>query len=135
MNQRVEPTGLVNRSVLVADDDGEMRRLIGESFRRAGFDVMEVADGRELVRRFRRVPPDQRETLLIVTDVEMPNMNGLQALQEIRNRMPDAQVIVVTGFSDKSVKTHAEELGAAAVFSKPVDLELLRDTALLLAGE
>jgi CheY-like chemotaxis protein len=139
MQNAVEPLRfvkkLVKKSVLIADDDREMRCMLGELFRRAGFDVIEVSDGRELVSRFRRMSRAERPHLVVVTDIDMPGMSGLEALRQIRLRRPDAHVIVVTSFADDSTRKRASQLGASAVFNKPVDVGLLCDTALLLAGD
>jgi two-component system, response regulator, stage 0 sporulation protein F len=133
MANAVEPHRLEHKSILIADDDLETRRMMSSHFRRAGFDVVEVRDGRELLQRVGRLRPLSRSRAVVVTDIEMPNMNGLDALVRIRKAMPNTPVIVVTGFGDDSVRARARRLGAAAVFSKPVDLDLLRVTASLLA--
>lgn len=119
-------------NVLVADDDRELRRLIGAFLRDAGLTVVEAADGRALLElvdelRERGVP------VVVVTDVEMPELDGLCALRRIRHAVPDARVIVMTGMADEHILTDALRLGAAAVFEKPVDLVQLRETALALA--
>jgi two-component system, response regulator, stage 0 sporulation protein F len=132
MANGVEPHRLAHKSILIADDDVETRRMMGTHFRRAGYDVTEVGDGCELVRSVNRLRSRSHPRAVVVTDVEMPNMNGLDALVKIRRSMPETPVIVVTGDGDDTVHARARRLGAAAVFSKPVDLELLRTTAALL---
>jgi CheY-like chemotaxis protein len=117
----------------VADDDRETRSMIGAHLRHAGLDVFEVADGAALVALVERLGATGRAGMVVVTDVEMPVMNGLSALRRIRRGTPEVAVIVVTGVGDESVQQSAWRLGAAAVFQKPVDLDLLRDTALALA--
>jgi CheY-like chemotaxis protein len=72
--------------------------------------------------------------VVIITDVEMPGLNGLDALVRIHRALPNTPVIVVTGFGDATIRERARRLGASAVFTKPVDLKLLRDTATLLAA-
>ena len=114
-------------SALVADDDPETRSMLTSVLRSAGFEVQEASNGRELVRRFESGHPE-----VVVTDVEMPKMSGLQALERMHDQRPSAPVIVVTGFTDPRVRLDAIRLGAAAVFEKPVDLRALRDRALEL---
>jgi CheY-like chemotaxis protein len=134
MQNGIEQLPLRTKSVLIADDDREMRRLLSTCFQRVGFDVVEARDGRELVVTFRRMRRARVPHVVVVTDIDMPNMTGLEALRQIRRGMPDAHVIVVTALGDDSIRRYARRLGAAAVFEKPVDVELLCDTALLLAG-
>jgi CheY-like chemotaxis protein len=121
-------------SVLVADDDRELRHLIGAFLRGAGLSVVEVADGRALVELVDRLREDLPRALVVVTDVEMPEMDGLRALRRIRRTLPDVRVIVITGMADEGIRRDARRLGAAAVFEKPVDLVRLRDTTLALAA-
>jgi CheY-like chemotaxis protein len=121
-------------SVFVADDDGELRHLIGAFLRGAGLSVVEVADGRALVELVDRLREHLPRAVVVVTDVEMPEMDGLHALRRIRRTLPDVRVIVITGMADEGIRRDARELGAAAVFEKPVDLVRLRDTTLALAA-
>jgi CheY-like chemotaxis protein len=120
-------------NVLVADDDRELRGLIGDFLRSAGLTVGEVADGRALLARVDELR-ERCVPVVVVTDVEMPELDGLRALRCIRRAAPDARVIVITGMADEQVRSDARRLGAAAVFEKPVDLIQLRDTALALAA-
>lgn len=129
MSKQWDPNRFDQKRAVVADDDREMRRLIVALLERAGFHVTEAKNGRELLKHFHRRRPG-----LVVTDVEMPKMNGLEALERIHRDSPAARVIVVTAFGDENVRQRAHRLGAAAVFSKPVDLATLRDTAVMLAG-
>ena len=116
--------------VLLADDDDDLRSLVAANFRRAGFEVIEVADGTELldlITKFEEgtLPADQRPDV-VVTDVYMPGHNGLEALARIRHGERPLPVVVLTGFDDSGADNAARALGASATFCKPVDLAELR---------
>jgi len=106
--------------VLVADDEAEIRAIVGEHLRRQGIDVLEAVDGLETLVHVRRHNPDA-----IVLDLRMPRLGGLEALKRIREFNPHVVVVVITGFGDTDVKREALSLGARAVLSKPLDLPKL----------
>jgi CheY-like chemotaxis protein len=119
--------------VLLAEDNLEMRRMVDAELTRAGFVVLAVKDGNELLLYLawaseynNRVPlPD-----LVVTDVRMPGPSGLDvlaALQAVDRRLP---TIIMTAFGDDETHARAQALGPVAVFDKPFDLGDLRDAAL-----
>jgi len=111
------------KRALVAEDDEEMRRLVSVYLKAAGLDVEEVRDGLELLSRLRdrSAPVD-----LLVTDVHMPRMNGLEAIRRAGcvARVP---TIVITSFGDERLHAEARSLGAVVVLDKPFDLDELID--------
>lgn len=116
--------------VLLADDDEDLRSLLASNFRRAGLEVTEVCNGTELLEVISKIekgtlPADQRPDV-VVTDVYMPGHNGLEALAQMRHCSEPVPVVVLTGFEDSGADTAARELGARAIFCKPVDLAVLR---------
>lgn len=122
------PTGApAPRRILVAEDDPEMRRLLVTQLRLEGLDVYEASDGRALWRHMQRasggdaIAPD-----VIVTDVRMPGMSGIEALRRIRTVSPDVPVIVVTGFGSDHTHHEARSLGAS-ILDKPFDVDDLLD--------
>lgn len=113
--------------VLLAEDDFEMRRVLADALRSARFDVLEAADGRELIEQLsasilQRLPVD-----CIITDVCMPRMTGTQALRFIKARGISYPVIVITAFGDNASRLEAWLLGAVAVMDKPFSLLELMD--------
>jgi DNA-binding response OmpR family regulator len=120
----------------VADDDAEMRAMLAITLRHAGYEVIEVADGRELVHYFsacilhtNRVPkPD-----VVISDIRMPGPNGLEILRGLRASNWAAPMILITAFGDDESKAEARRLGAVAFFDKPFDLDDLRDCVLATA--
>jgi signal transduction histidine kinase len=107
--------------VLVADDDADIRALIADVLRGDGHQVLEAADGVEVIEQVNSSTlPD-----LIVADVRMPSVTGLQMLASIHGAQP-VPVILITAFGDPDVREHARRLGAIAVLDKPFDLDELR---------
>lgn len=126
------------RHVVLAEDDVRMRQLLASLLRRAGFDVTEARDGAELLDWLGELhmrPIDGRPVDLVITDINMPTLSGLDVLTELRWDDWAIPVIIITAFGDE--RTHAEcmRLGAAGVFNKPFDLDDLRKAALHLAGQ
>jgi CheY-like chemotaxis protein len=109
---------------LVADDDAEMLDLVASALRQDGLIVAEATDGRELVRLVDAGPlPD-----IVITDVHMPGMSGLDALSHIHKCHPEIPVVLMSSFATARVCEQAQVNGpAAAVLSKPFELARLRD--------
>jgi two-component system, response regulator, stage 0 sporulation protein F len=121
--------------VLIADDDAATRELFAWSFRRDGFDVIEVGDGVELFEAIEAAvhvggvgePP----LSLVVSDVRMPGLSGLDVLWILRAGRWQVPVILTTAFNDAQMRAEARTLGAWAILDKPFPLDDLR----LLAGK
>jgi DNA-binding NtrC family response regulator len=101
--------------VLVIDDDRQFRDTLRTALERAGHRVITAVDGRNGVEQYRRFRPD-----VVVTDLVMPEADGAEALQAMRETNPLAKVIVTSGraYSDVMLRM-AKQLGADAVFAKP----------------
>jgi DNA-binding NarL/FixJ family response regulator len=114
------------RSVLIVDDNPVVRRALCELFTREGdFDVCgEAENGREAVEIARELHPD-----LIVTDLSMPVMNGLEEARLLKQLMPTVPVIIYTAHSDPFVEKEARSAGAYAVISKSEAVNTLIATA------
>jgi len=121
-------------TVLVADDDEDMRTLVVETLRADGYRVIEAHDGAELLDHLRGAldatlpKPD-----VVVTDVLMPKLSGLGVLDALRRAQWNVPVILMTVLGDGSVHTLARRLGAVCVLRKPLVVDDLR-TAILNAG-
>jgi DNA-binding NarL/FixJ family response regulator len=114
------------RSVLVVDDNPVVRKALRELFTREGdFDVCgEAGDGREAVEIARHLHPD-----LIVTDLSMPVMNGLEEARLLKQHLPTVPVIIYTAHSDPFTEKEARSAGADAVISKSEAVNTLISTA------
>lgn len=117
------------RRILLADDDATLRGLIAGVLRADGLEVVETADGVQLLSALE----DQllrgglgSDGVLIVADVRMPELSGLDVLAILRCASIPTPVILLTAFADAEIVAEARDLGAR-VFDKPVDLDDLRD--------
>jgi DNA-binding response OmpR family regulator len=100
--------------VLIIDDHANVRLVYREAFEAAGFDVIEAPDGRKGVDLFTSDRPD-----LIITDIEMPELDGHSVISEIRQIQADAKIVAVTGAGLHHLPV-AHELGADRIFEKPL---------------
>ena len=100
--------------VLVVDDDEAVRESLGLCLESLGYEVDYASDGQSALERIERCPPE-----VIVTDLQMPGMDGLALLGELPSRGCAAPVIAISG-GCSSMLDRSRELGAAATFAKPV---------------
>src|SRR5947209_18654037 len=114
-------------SILVVDDEPDITDLFRQRFRREvrqGQYVLHFADsGEEALRRLAEIRP---ELIVILSDINMPGMDGLELLREVRRLRPELPVLMVTAYGDDERRHRAGELRAAAVRSKPVDFDDLK---------
>lgn len=101
--------------LLVVDDDPLIRRSLSEVLRREGYLVLEASTGAEALRIVAANAPN-----LVVTDFNMPEVDGLQLLRELRARKPDLPVILVTGYGTVEQAVEAMKAGAWDYVSKPI---------------
>ena len=114
------------RSVLIVDDNPVIRQALCELFTREGdFDVCgEAENGKEAVEKAQQLLPD-----LIVTDLSMPIMNGLEETRALKKIMPAVPVIIFTEHIDRFVEKEAAAAGVSAIVSKSQDVAVLIATA------
>jgi CheY-like chemotaxis protein len=115
-------------SILIVDDEADVADLFRQRFRRevrqGRYNLHFAASGEEGLRRVAELGP---ELIVILSDINMPGMDGLTLLREIKQRRPELSVLMVTAYGDEDRMRTAEELGAAAFLPKPVDFERLKD--------
>ena len=107
-------------TVLVVEDDAAMRELLYEALSDEGYRVELASGGRAGIARVKAGGID-----LVVTDVKMPDLDGLDALQEIRTVEPTPHVIVITAFGSIETAIKAVKLGAYDYITKPFDIDVL----------
>lgn len=108
--------------VLVAEDDPHMRTLLVDTLREEGYQVIEVTNGLQLQRCLRNRSVSPRPDL-ILSDIRMPGKTGLDVLGTLRESDWLMPVILITAFPDDETKQAARRLGAAALLSKPFDID------------
>jgi CheY-like chemotaxis protein len=115
-------------SILIVDDEPDVADLFRQRFRRevreGRYRLHFAASGEEGLRRLAELGA---ELIVIVSDINMPGMDGLNLLREIKRRRPELSVIMVTAYGDDERVRTASLLGAAAFLSKPVDFDRLKE--------
>lgn len=123
--------------ILLADDDTEMRALLSAVLRKDGFDVLEAQDGSTLLDLIGDQILDASDKPgidLIISDIRMPGVDGLNILAGLRKSDWSTPVLLITAFGDKKTHQEAARLGAVGVFNKPFDLDDFRMAILNLIG-
>jgi two-component system response regulator PilR (NtrC family) len=108
-------------NLLVVDDEQGMRQLLSLVFGRAGHKVRAAENGRRALELLREQPAD-----LIVSDVRMPDMGGIELLREARELLPDVAVVMMTAFATVETAREAFKLGADDFIQKPFDVDELK---------
>jgi CheY-like chemotaxis protein len=119
----------VSLSILIVDDEPDVGELFRQRFRREarqGLYVLHFAySGEEALSKLDTgIRP---ELIVILSDINMPGMDGLTLLHEIKTRWPDMPVMMVTAYGDDERRRRADEYGAAEFITKPVDFDLLKE--------
>ena len=115
--------------ILVVDDEPDVEHLFRQQFRRdsrCGRFVMEfAASAPEALERAKAIVDPL--LILILSDINMPGMSGLEMLPKVKATRPNVPVIMITAYGDEATKRKAAELGAAGLLTKPIDFDLLRE--------
>jgi CheY-like chemotaxis protein len=119
----------VNILILVVDDEPDVEVLFRQQFRRdlrAGRFAMEFAQSANMALQCITDAGD-RSLILILSDINMPGMSGLELLPKAKAMRPDVPIIMITAYGDVETKRQAMEHGAEALLTKPIDFALLRN--------
>jgi CheY-like chemotaxis protein len=108
--------------LLIVDDDATIRHLIRRTLERSGHSMVEAENGREALRNL-----TQKRADLVLLDLNMPEMEGIETVQEIRRTFPSTKIIVISGVEAVYLRG-SQLLGADAAIRKPFHPEELRET-------
>ena len=114
--------------ILVVDDEPDVEDLFRQQFRRdlrAGRFLMEFAPS-ALAALVRAADIADPSLILILSDINMPGMSGLEMLPRVRAERPEVPVIMITAYGDADTRREAIERGAVGLLTKPIDFSLLR---------
>jgi CheY-like chemotaxis protein len=118
----------VSAYILVVDDEPDVEALFRQQFRRdlkSGRFLMEFAPSAPAALQ-RAVDIRDPSLILILSDINMPGMSGLEMLPEVRAKRPDVPVIMITAYGDAETRRKAIERGAEGLLTKPIDFAQLR---------
>ena len=114
-----------NGLVLVIDDEPDVRKVVRMTLEKSGYDVLEAEDGEKAIAEVKK---EENSLLLnlIITDIRMPNMNGIDVIRYYQEEWPNVPLIVLTGFPDLEMATSMLQHGISDYLVKPVESEKLR---------
>jgi CheY-like chemotaxis protein len=116
----------VSTRILVVDDEPDVESMFRQHFRRdlrSGRFTMEFATSAPAALEQAQIDPDPS---LILSDINMPGMSGLEMLPRVKEIRPEVPVIMITAYGDETTRKKAAELGAAGLLTKPIDFGVLR---------
>ena len=116
-------------TILVADDDDDVREVLAEALEAPGRRVLKARNGVEAVQWATSAPVD-----LIVLDLVMPEMDGVESFRRIHAARPDLPVVIVTGHTESDLMLKVLDIGPFTVLQKPLDLHKLRKVVDLIIG-
>jgi DNA-binding response OmpR family regulator len=118
--------GVVMKSILIIDDNDQLRSVLREMLETAEYVVMDAPNGEIGARLFRQQPAD-----LVITDIFMPEKEGLQTIRELRRDFPDVKIIAISGGGSRGDLAYlptAMKLGAHRTLVKPFEMDELLAT-------
>lgn len=123
-------------TVLIAEDDHDLRVLIATLMALEGFVVSEASDGKELVEIVRAaLREDGAAPDLLISDLVMPGLDGIEAIEQLQEQVGHLRVIVITGSREARDREAARRIGAVRILDKPFDLDVLRASVLVAMAQ
>jgi len=119
----------MDNTILLVDDEAGIRKVLGISLQDSGYDVHTAENAKEALRLFEEVAPP-----IVLTDIKMPDMDGIELLRRIKKINPDTEVIMFTGHGDMGLAIKSLKNDATDFVNKPINDEVL-DIALKRARE
>ncbi len=108
-------------NLLIVDDQAGVRRFLAEAFREEGYNVETACSGAEAVHKACACRPS-----LVLLDIKMPGMNGLDTLEELGKIAPGVPVVMMTAYGELDIVTEAKKRGVKHYINKPFDLNDVR---------
>ena len=119
-------------TILIVDDEAQFRKMLRQMLERAGHEVIEAVDGNEGGRLYRQLRPS-----LMITDIFMPEKEGLETIMELKHEFPEARILAISGGGregDDLFLQHARQFGANSILKKPFERHELLDAVAEILG-
>jgi YesN/AraC family two-component response regulator len=110
----------MNTKILLVDDEEGIRRVLGISLEDSGYEVLTAENGDQALAMFRRAKP-----AIVMTDIKMPGMDGIELLQKIKQEDPDTEVIMISGHGDMELAIKSLKYEAIDFVTKPIHNDAL----------
>ncbi len=110
----------MEKRLLLVDDEEGIRKILGISLADRGYEVYTAKDGNEALKLYKEKKPP-----IILTDIKMPGMDGIELLKAIKKENPDAEVIMITGHGDMDLAIQSLKFDATDFITKPIEDEIL----------
>ena len=110
----------MDRSILLVDDEEGIRKVLGILLADMGYQVHTAANGAEALRTFQKLNPS-----IVLTDIKMPEMDGIELLRKLKQIDPDTEVIMITGHGDMDLAIKSVKYEATDFVTKPINDEIL----------
>jgi YesN/AraC family two-component response regulator len=110
----------MKKTILLVDDEEGIRKVLGIALSDKGYKVVTAENGREALQIFRKVRPS-----VVITDIKMPKIDGIELLRLIKQEDPDTEVIMITGHGDLDLAIKSVKYEATDFVTKPINDEIL----------
>jgi two-component system response regulator (stage 0 sporulation protein F) len=120
-SEKMDKKKLVDKKVLIVDDQYGIRVLLYEVFGKEGYQTFQASNGKAALEIVKNQAPD-----LVLLDMKIPGMDGLEILKNIKKMDPAIKVIMMTAYGELDMIKEATDLGALTHFTKPFDIDELR---------
>ena len=110
----------MNKTILLVDDEEGIRRVLGIALSDIGYQVLTAENGAEALRVFKESRPQ-----IVLSDIKMPEMDGIELLRRIKKMSPDTEVIMITGHGDMDLAIKSVKYEATDFVTKPIHDEVL----------
>ena len=115
--------------ILIVDDDDGVREMLADFFEVLGFRSIVASNGREALDIL-----DKHQVSLVISDIKMPVMDGIEMLRRIKKRHTDLDVILITGYEPDYSRNSVKEAGASDYIAKPFNIDLIERKVRLIMG-
>ena len=110
----------MEKKILLVDDEKDIREIVNLALADMGYQVLEAEDGEKALRIFQKAQPP-----IVLTDIKMPNMDGIELLQKIKRENPETEVVMITGHGDMDLAIKSLKYEATDFITKPINVNVL----------